>query len=45
MSLGIKEVGDDDESCFFSGSVHVSHLDVAQGESGGKLLPFFLTQF
>ena len=45
VGFGVEEVGDDDESCFFSGSVQVSHLDVAQGESCGKLLPFFLTQF
>ncbi len=45
MALRVKKVGDNNEGCFFPGSVFVSHLDVTQGDLVGQRGPFFGTQF
>ena len=35
----IKEISDDDEGGFFTGSIFVTELDIAQGEGGGEIGP------
>ena len=42
---GIQKVGDDDKGGFFSSPVFVAHLDIAQGEFVGKVLPLSVGEF